>query len=181
MILDPAFPRDLITIGIVFGVATLVWAGWAQERPPSTAWRVLLGILSLGGLALVGFGIPAAIRTWETGTAIEPGTPAFVVYVAAFWAEVVIGAALAIVLIRRGRGDLVAPVILLIVGVHFVPLAVVFGQGVLMLAAVLLVVVAGVAFALRGRAAPSFWCGVLAAPVFLLLGLWSLLAGLAAA
>jgi hypothetical protein len=175
------FPRDLVTIGIVFGVATLVWAGWAQERPPSTPWRVVLGVFSVLGLALVGVGIPAAIRTWSTGTAIEPGTTAFVVYVVAFWAEVVVGAVGAVLLYRRKRGELVAPLILLIVGIHFAPLAFVFGQGVLMLAAVLLCAAAVVAVVLRGRATPSFWCGVLAAPVFLALGLWSLLGGLAAA
>ncbi len=68
-----------------------------------------------------------------------------------------------------------------IVGVHFIPLAWVFGQGILLLAAVLLVAAAAAAIALRGRAAPSFWCGVLAAPVFVVLGAWSLLTGLGAA
>jgi hypothetical protein len=174
------FPRDLFTIGIVFGVATLVWAGWAQERPPSTGWRILLGAFSALGLALAGISIPGAIRTWGTGTAIEPGTAAFVVYVIAFWAEVVLGVIGAIVLVRRKKRHLIAPLILLIVGIHFVPLAFVFGQGLLLVAAVLLCIAAVVAAVLRDRAAPSFWCGVLASPVFLLLGAWSVLGAFAA-
>ncbi|QEW02008.1 hypothetical protein [Microbacterium lushaniae] len=175
------FPRDLVTIGVVFGLAAIVWAGWGQERPPSRGWRIPLGVLSVAGLALVGFGIPAAIRTWDTGTAIEPGTPAFVGYVVAFWLEVVIAVVGALVLRRRRQSELLPALILLIVGVHFFPLALVFGQGVLALAAVLLVVAAVLAYLLRRRAAPSFWCAILGAPVFVILGLWCLLGGIAAA
>jgi hypothetical protein len=179
--IDLDFPRDLLTIAVVFGAATIVWAGWAQERPPSTSARIGLGGLSALGLALLGFGIPAMIRAWDGGTAIEPGTSAFTVYVVVFWLEVIVGVVGAILLIRRKRSELVAPLILVIVGVHFIPLAWVFGQGILLLAAVLLVAAAAAAIALRGRAAPSFWCGVLAAPVFVVLGAWSLLTGLGAA
>ena len=57
-------------------------------------------------------------------------------------------------------------------------LAVVFGQPVLHLAGLLLTIVAVVTFILpRETAAPSFWCGILGAPVFLGIGLWCLLAG----
>jgi len=179
--LDTAFPRDLVMIGVVFGAATLVWAGWGQERPPRAVWRGVLGALSLGGLALIGVGVPAAIRAWETGSAIDPGSAAFVAYLVTFWVEVVIVAVGSIVLIRRRRSDLVAPFILLVVAVHFVPLAAVFAQGVLILAAVLLAAVAVAAILLRRRAYPSFWCGVLGAPVFAVLGLIALVTGLTAA
>jgi hypothetical protein len=174
------FPRDVLTIAIVFGAAAFIWAGWGQERPPSTAWRVVLAVLSVAGLALVGFAVPAAIGQWDTGTAIAPGTTAFTVYVVAFWVEVIVGVIGAIVLIRRKRSELVAPLVLLIVGVHFVPLTFVFGQGILLVAAVLLILAAIAAYGLRDRAAPSFWCAVLGAPVFAVLGLWALLGGLAA-
>jgi len=174
--LHTEFPRDLFTIAAIFGVATLAWAGWAQEKPPSTAWRLVLGAGSVLGLALVGMSVPGVIRTWDTGTAIEPGTSAFLIYVVVFWIEVAAGIVSSIVLVRRGRGGVIAPLILLIVGIHFIPLAFVFGQGILLVAALLLSAAAVAAFALRRRATPSFWCGLFAAPVFLLLGLWSLLA-----
>ena len=175
------FPRDLATIGVIFGLAAFVWAGWGQERPPSRGWRIALLVLCAAGLALVGFGIPAAIRTWDTGTAIEPGTPAFIGYVVAFWLEVVIAVAGVLVLRRRGRSELIPVLILLVVGVHFFPLAVLFGQGVLAIAAVLLVAAAVLAYLLRRRAAPSFWCAILGAPVFVIVGAWCLLGGIAAA
>ena len=55
---------------------------------------------------------------------------------------------------------------------------VVFGQPVLHVAGLLLTIVAVVAFILpRETAAPSFWCGILGAPVFFGIGLWCLLAG----
>lgn len=180
--LDLGHPRDLIMIGAIFGLAAFVWAGWAQENPPAqTAWRVVLGVLSLLGVALVAFSVPLAITHWGDGTAIDPHTRAFVVYVIVFWAEFVIAAVLAFVAIRAGRSDLVAVLILAVVGIHFFALAMVFGQPVLHLAGGLLTAIAVVAaFLPRDAAAPSFWCGLLAAPVFLGIGAWCLIAGHAA-
>ncbi|UVI36435.1 hypothetical protein [Brevibacterium spongiae] len=106
------------------------------------------------------------------------GTVAFTLYLIVFWAEVVIAAVVSFFLIRAGQTENIAPLILAIVGIHFFALAVVFGQPVLHLAGLLLTIVAVVAFILpRGTAAPSFWCGILGAPVFLGIGLWCLLAG----
>jgi len=181
--LDIGHPRDLLMIGAIFGVAAFVWAGWAQENPPAhTAWRIVLGVLSLLGLVLAAFSVPLAIKNWGSGTAIDPHTRAFIVYVIVFWVEFVIAAVLAFFAIRAGRSDLVAPLILAVVGIHFFALAVVFGQPVLHVAAVLLTVIAIVAaFLPRDFAAPSFWCGLLGAPVFLAVGAWCLIAGRAAA
>ena len=172
VMLDLDFARDLVMTGVIFGAAAFVWAGWAQERPPAgVGWRVVLVVLQVGGLALLGFGIPAAARNWSTPTAIDPGSVAFVWYVAVFWLEVAAILALAIFLIRKKRGELIASWVLVIVGLHFVPLAFVFGQPIILVAAALITVAGVVSFFLPRRiAAPSFWCGILAAPTFLVLG-----------
>lgn len=169
--LDLAYPRDLVMIGVVFGIAAFVWAGWAQERPPAHwSWRVVLGVLGVAGLALAGLSIPVAVRNWSTPTAIDPSSGGFRIYLVIVAVEVVVAAVLAVVVIRRRRSDLVAPLILLVVGWHFFALAIVFSQPVLHVAAVLLTVAAVVAALVRSRAARSFWCGLLAAPVFLVIG-----------
>ncbi|MFE6996198.1 hypothetical protein ACFVAE_09595 [Microbacterium sp. NPDC057659] len=166
------FPRDLLMTGVIFGMAAFIWSGWAQERPPKQViWRVLLGVIGLGGVALVGLSLPAAIRNWGGPTAIEVGGPAFIAYVVVFWVEVIIMIVLSIIATRRKRSDLIAPLILAVVGIHFVPLAWVFAQPVYALVGVLVTIVA--AFATRPSlkiAARSFWCGILAGPILLIAG-----------
>lgn len=177
--LNLATARDLVMIGVVFGAATVVWAGWAQERPPAGAiWRVLLAALSVCGLILFGFGVPTAVQHWDTPTELDPHSVAFVAYVVVFWAEVAVIVALALWYRRIGRMPLLAPTVLIVVGAHFVPLAFVFAQPILVLAAVLVVAAGAVALLLPSRpAAPSFWCGALSAPVFVVLGAVALVAG----
>lgn len=180
--LDLSFARDLVFTGVLFCVVTLVWAGWAQERPPKgRAWRFVLGVLSIIALALLGLGIPTLIGGWDTPTALASGGPALIAYIVVFWLEVLVIIGLAIFYARTGRTHLLAPTVLIVVGVHFVPLTFVFGQPILALAAVL-ITAAGVAAMLlpRKNQAPSFWCGILAAPVFLILGAVALFAGRAA-
>ncbi|MFC4138471.1 MULTISPECIES: hypothetical protein [unclassified Microbacterium] len=166
------FPRDLLMTGVIFGMAAFVWAGWAQERPPKQViWRVLLAVIGLGGAALAGLSLPAAIRNWNGPTAIEVGGPAFIAYVVVFWVEVIVMIVLSVVAARRKRSDLIAPLILAVVGIHFVPLAWVFAQPVFALVGVLVTAVA--VFATRPplkTAARSFWCGILAGPILLITG-----------
>ena len=70
---------------------------------------------------------------------------------------------------------------LIIVGLHFVPLAFVFGQPIIMLAAAVITAAGVASVFLPGKvAAPSFWCGILAAPIFLILGAVALVAGIGA-
>jgi hypothetical protein len=175
---DTAYPRDLALIAAILGVAAVVWAGWAQEQPPRHgAWRVLLGALTLAGLALAAVGVMLTVRTWESPTAVEPGTPAFVIYVVVFWVELLGAGLLAFLAIRAGMSDVVAPLVLAVVGIHFFALAPVFGQSFLYVPAVLLTVVAVVAwFAPSDDVARSFWCGALGAPIFLASGAWSAVA-----
>ncbi len=69
--LEVGYPRDLAMIGAIFGMATFVWSGWAQERPPKHgAWRVTLALLGLAGLALISLSVPMAVRHWDTATAL---------------------------------------------------------------------------------------------------------------
>lgn len=180
--LNLEYARDLVMTGVIFGFATFVWAGWAQERPPAgVVWRIVLAALSVAGLVLVGLGIPIAIRNWNTPTALASGSPALVWYIVVFWLEVAAMVGLAIFYARTKRTHLVAPTVLLIVGVHFVPLAFVFGQPIIMLAAVLLTVAGIVALVMpRTAAASSFWCAVMAAPVLLVLGTVCLIGGASA-
>lgn len=169
--IDPAFARDLLFTAALFGVVTFVWTGWAQERPPSTGWRIVLALLGIAGAALAGLTIPRLIRSWGEPTAMSPGTPAWIVYIVVFWLEVVALIVGAIVLTRTGRRELIAPFALLVVGLHFFPLAWVFGQLILVIVAVLITGSAIAAALLPRKAcAPSFWCGILAGPIFLVAG-----------
>ncbi|WP_435748688.1 DUF7010 family protein [Microbacterium sp. PMB16] len=163
------FPRDLLMTGAIFGVAAFVWAGWGQERPPKHwIWRVVLGLLSLGGAALAGISIPAAIRNWSSDTAIVVGGPAFIWYIVIFWLEVIAIVVLAIWATRRKRKDLIAPIVLVIVGIHFIPLAWVFAQPIYAVVGVLVTAAAVVAALVKDEsAARSFWCGILGAPILL--------------
>ncbi|GAA1855951.1 hypothetical protein [Brevibacterium marinum] len=177
--IDQSFPRDLVMISAVFGLAAFMWSGWGQEGPPShPVFRIILGVFSAAGLALMVPSILAAIRHWGEATAIDSGTTAFTVYIIVVWTEIIGGGVLAFLAIRTGHSELVAPLIFAIVGIHFFGLGMVFTQPVLHLAAVVLTLIAVVAYFLpRDLAAPSFWCGLLGAPVFLAIGLWCLLAG----
>lgn len=177
--IDLAHPRDLVMIGAIFGLAAFIWAGWAQEAPPKgLIFRIVLGVLAVAGLALSVPSILTAIRNWSESSAFTTGTTAFTIYIIVFWAEVIIGAVASFFATRAGQAEIIAPIILAIVGIHFFVLALVFAQPVLHLAGALLTIIAVLAFVLpRDIAAPSFWCGVFGAPVFLGIGLWCLLAG----
>lgn len=176
------FPRDLLMTGVIFGVATFMWAGWAQERPPKPwIWRVVLAVLGLGGLVLAGISLPAAIRNWSGPTAIAAGTPAFIVYLIVFWLEVAAMIAFAIWATRNKRQDLISVFVLAVVGIHFVPLAWVFAQPMYALAGVVLTGLAVVIGRMRETPiARSFWCGLFAAPALLVAGTACAVAGFGA-
>ncbi|GAA1933616.1 hypothetical protein GCM10009775_26930 [Microbacterium aoyamense] len=169
--IDLDFTRDLIFTAALFGVVTFVWTGWAQERPPSTAWRIVLAVLSLGGAALAGLTVPRLLRSWDEPTAMVVGSLPWIVYIVVFWIEVIALVLGAVVLAKKGRKEFIAPLALLIVGLHFFPLAFVFGQPIMFVTAIL-ITAAAIAAALlpREKCAPSFWCGILAGPIFLTIG-----------
>ncbi len=89
-------------------------------------------------------------------------------------------AALAVWANVAGRGDLIAPLILAVVGIHFLPLAAAFGQPIMAWAGGALTVVAVVAAVVPASGtARSFWCGIVGAPIFLIAGGVCLVAGIA--
>lgn len=167
--------------GAIFGAAAFVWAGWAQEQPPAgIAWRIVLGILSALGVVLDAICISIAAHHWSAGSAFDTKGAPFITYVVVFWVEVALMIGLSIWANLAGRADLIAPLILAIVGIHFLPLAWVFGQPILAIVGVVLTVIA--VFAALARAddvARSFWCGILGAPVLLIAGAWCAAAGAA--
>lgn len=135
------------------------------------------GVCALAGAALAGLTLPRLIRGWGDPTAVVVGGPAWTAYLIVFAIEVVAIVVAAVWLTRTGRSEFIAPAVLAVVGLHFVPLAWVFGQPVMLLAGVLLTGAAILAAMLpRTKAAPSFWCGILSAPVFLAVGTASALA-----
>jgi hypothetical protein len=104
----------------IFGFFAAAWFGWAQEDPPPR-WRGWLIAGSVAGLLVAVAGGITAWRNWATGTAFDADTsPIFGVIVAI---EVVLASGGAILLSRRGRRDLIAPWVALIVGLHFLPMA----------------------------------------------------------
>lgn len=176
--LDLSYSRDLMMLGAIFGVASFAWSGWAQDSPPKHwAWRLILALMGLAGFALAVVSILLVVRRWDTPTALQSGTVALNVYIIVFWVEVSLAAAFAFLAVRAGRGDLIAPLILGVVGVHFFALAPLFAQPILYLTAALVTAVAIMAVLIpAGPVARSFWCGVLSAPVFLGVGAWSVAA-----
>lgn len=172
--LELRYPRDLAMVGAIFGVAGFMWAGWAQENPPGQwVWRMVLAVLGLAAAALTTSSLPLAIKHWNTPTALTSRTGAMRTYLIVFSTEVILAAALALLAVGADRSDLMAPLILGVVGIHFVALARVFAQPVLYLAAGILTAVAVVAGFVPGDSiARSFWCGVFGAPVLVVIGGW---------
>lgn len=73
-------------------------------------------------------------------------------YLIVFWIEVVVITVLAIWACKRKRTDLVAPLVLAVVGIHVIPLAWVFQQPVYAYAGSLMAIAA---LAIRGRGASA--------------------------
>ena len=169
---DTDFPRDLFMTAAIFGFAAFIWAGWGHERPlKHWIWRVVLVIVQLGGAMLAGFGIPLAVLYWEGSTAITVGGPAFIAYIVTFWLEVAVIIVLMVWAARRGRKDLFAPLILTVVGIHFIPLAWVFAQPIFALTGVLMTAIGVMAALVPDHAAArSFWCGLLGGTTLLVVG-----------
>src|SRR5699024_8713574 len=127
--IDPSFPRELVMIGAVFGLAAFIWSGWAQDAPPDrpvlpivvggrsparAVFRIGLGGLSAAGLTLAVPSIFLAIGSWSEPSAIATGTTAFTIYIVVVWAEIIAAAVLSFLALRSGHPEVVAPLILAI-------------------------------------------------------------------
>lgn len=113
------FARDHAFTIAWFGLMAVVWFGWAQEDPPPR-WRWALGAGSVLGIAIAGvFGYTVGLR-WDDGSALEGVYAWFGVLTLA---EVVLAAAGALLLWRRGRSRWIAWWVAFIVALHFMPLA----------------------------------------------------------
>ncbi len=174
MVTEAPYVRDLIMTGAVFGLADFIWSGWAQERPPKK-WPVVLGILSgLGVLAALAFGIVAWLN-WGAPSVLDAGSARMRSYLFIVGIEVGVCVVGAIALsVRRVTRPYVAVLVLFIVGVHFFSLSALFEMPAMHVVATLITLasIAALVMSLRSRGrtdtpAPSFWCGILASPVFL--------------
>ncbi|GAA2384299.1 hypothetical protein Cme02nite_66480 [Catellatospora methionotrophica] len=113
--------RDAAMTALIFGFFASAWFGWAQEAPP-VAWKKRLGIAGGVSIAVSLAGGILAWQHWSDGSALsEPG--AMRRYGIIVGIECVAAAAGALVLGLRGKRELIAPWICLVVGVHFIPLA----------------------------------------------------------
>ncbi len=114
------YVRDAAVAAAIFGFFGSTWFGWAQESPPRSWRRWLLGGAVLC-LAVLIVGVILAVRHWDNGTAFDRDTSiAFGIVVGIEFALAGIGAA---ILGSRGRKELIPVWIALVVGVHFFPLA----------------------------------------------------------
>lgn len=140
-----AYPRDLATTALILGVAGFAWFGWAQAGPPA-GWSVPLGIGSAAGLAVA---LAGGVLSWRlrSGAAAmhDPRRRSGYWRVVAF--EVIAIVVGVIALEVAGRTAYLPAWILLIVGIHFIPLARLFGTPGLRLAGVALIGVAAAAAA----------------------------------
>lgn len=134
--MELTFIRDYAMYAAIFGMFAFAWFGWGQENPPQKL-RPLLGIGSLFAAAVAGCGIYLAIKNWGAPTALHDSdmrTLFNVIFIVEF-ISALIGA---LALIKRKNADQVASWIAFVVGLHFVPLALVFQDIWLVLLAVLI-------------------------------------------
>jgi hypothetical protein len=171
------YVRDAAMTAAVLGFFASAWFGWAQESPPQP-WRKWLVVGSVLSLITAAIGGTVAWRDWETGTALDR--------VAAMTFGMVVGLELllsvigALVLMRRHRGDLIAPWVALIVGLHLFPLAPLFDYPFLYVPATLVTVgaVVSVPLALKSGVATSAVTGALCGMALIGSALFSLVAAI---
>jgi len=159
----------------IFGFFSAAWYGWAQDDPPP-GWRKPLIIGSIVGLLGAAAGGIKAWRNWSTGTAFGTETsPIFGIIVGI---EVLLAVGGALVLSRRGRGELMAPWVAFVVGVHFFPMAPLLGYPLFYVVGTLVTVAAfvSVPVARSRRIAVSSVTGVMCGSILLVAAVFSLLA-----
>ncbi|CDN45120.1 MULTISPECIES: hypothetical protein [Paenibacillus] len=141
--------RDYAMYASVFGLFSFSWFGWAQENPPRS-WRLYLGIASGIAMLVCLFGVYSSIRNWDAPSALNEAR-SFRGYLISVYAEVLLGGAGALYLIRTRKSAYVSAWISFVVGIHFIGLAGVFNDWSLHVLAALLVAVSVAASVLSRR------------------------------
>jgi hypothetical protein len=140
---------------LILGVAAMMWFGWGQAQPPA-GWALPLDIGTLVAIAVAGGAgaIVARFRGGATAMADPRVRRGYGITVGIEVAACGLGAA---GLGLAGRSAYTAPWILLVVGVHFVPLGRLFGSPYLAWAGLALsaVAIAGAATGMVSDVAPS--------------------------
>lgn len=166
--------RDAAATALVLGFAGAVWGAWGQANPPA-GWSLPLTIGSVLGLLLA---LVAGIRTVQrrTGDSAMWDRRGRRTYYRTVGVEVALILLGVLGLGIAGHPDYLAAWILLVVGVHFIPLGRLFRDTVLIVAGALLSGVAGAAVVVgvTGHAAPSAVAGAGGLLVMLVAGVLAL-------
>jgi hypothetical protein len=111
---------------LILGFAAMMWFGWGLAQPPA-GWRLPLTIGIFAAIAVEGFAwcIAAGFRGGATAMRDRRAGRQYGITVGAEVAAIALGA---VGLALAGRPAYTAPWILLVVGVHFVPLGRMFGS-----------------------------------------------------
>jgi len=140
LIMELEYIRDYTMYTAIFGMFSLVWFGWAQENPRKH-WRKYIGVASGTALLVCLIGVYLSVVHWDASTALLE-KDSFTTYIIVFYAQFIIGGIGAFFLIRKKKGDYVAPWIAFIVGAHFFWLVNVFKDPSLYILAVIMIVIA---------------------------------------
>lgn len=162
--------RDSAFTSAWFGLMTMVWFGWAQESPPPRAKVPLIVGSALGVLLAAGFGVYTGLH-WGAPTVLTGSTP--MLFGIVVGTEVVAAGIGCLVFARLGAGRWTAWWVAVVVAVHFLSLAWIFGGwGLAVLGLVQLAGLAWLAYRIRGAEQPtSRWVGPLMGASILLFGL----------
>ncbi|MEU4551149.1 hypothetical protein EV382_5738 [Micromonospora violae] len=142
--------RDAAVTAFVFGFFASSWFGWAQEAPPRR-WRPVLIAGSVLALLTAAAGVFLGWSHRSDGTVFDADTSrTFGIIVGIEFGFAALGAG-ALTLLRRG--ELIAPWVALVVGVHLFPVAALLDYPLIHVVGVLVTVVAIAAiFVARARA-----------------------------
>lgn len=116
------FVRDAAMTMAIFGMFAFVWFGFAHEHPPERrrGWLAAGNVL---GLLLAATGGVLVTLNWG-GDSVMSDPSVLRLYLIIVGIEFGVALIGVLVLLRAGRGQYLTPWILLVVGVHFFPLAV---------------------------------------------------------
>ena len=148
-------PSDLSVTALILAVAGALWFGWGQAEPPAS-WGLPLVIGMLAAI-VVAIGAAVAVRRFRHGATAMADQRVRRGYGITVGAEVAAIAVGVLCLGLAGRPAYTAPWILLVVGVHFVPLGRLFASVDLVWAAFALsaVAIAGAVTGVVSGVAPS--------------------------